>query len=86
LLLDVRGEQEWAICRLSGARLIPLDELAERIGELDPAQEIVVYCHHGMRSGMAAGLLRAHGFSRVMNLAGGIDRWAAAIEPAMPRY
>jgi adenylyltransferase/sulfurtransferase len=86
LLLDVRTAQEWKICHLPGASLIPVQELEQRLGELRPDREIVVYCHVGMRGAMAAGLLRRHGYTRVRNLAGGIDAWAATIDPEMPRY
>ena len=86
LLLDVRTPQEWAICRIDGATWIPLQELPERMRELDPSREIVVYCHAGARSAAAARTLRAAGFERVLNLAGGIRAWAAAVDPSMPRY
>ncbi len=86
LLLDVRTEQEWAICHLSGACLIPAQELDRRCGELPRDREIVVYCHVGMRSAMATRLLCERGFRGVRNLAGGIDAWAATADPEMPRY
>ncbi len=85
-LLDVRTAEEWAICRLAGARLIPLAELEERLLDLDPQQEIVVYCHLGGRSARAVRFLRAQGFGRALDLAGGIDAWAVAVDTAMPRY
>lgn len=86
VLLDVRTELEWRICRLEGAVLMPLAELALRQAELDPADEIVVYCHVGGRSAYAAEHLRRAGFRRVRNLAGGIDAWAERMDPSMPRY
>ncbi len=86
VLLDVRTPQEWAICRLDGAMLIPVQELASRVEQLDPDEEIVVYCHVGARSAMAASFLRQRGFSRVRNLSGGIDAWAAVVDPSVPRY
>lgn len=86
LLLDVRTRQEWAICKIDGARLIPLDELADRLGELDPQRETVVYCHSGIRSAQAVALMQRHGHRRTSNLAGGIDAWAMDVEPSMPRY
>lgn len=86
VLLDVREESEWEICRIAGARLIPLGQVAERAGELDPGEEIVAYCHHGMRSARAARILAEKGFRRVLNLAGGIEAWAEAVEPGMERY
>jgi adenylyltransferase/sulfurtransferase len=85
-LLDVRSPQEWAICRLPGAVLIPVEQLETRLDEVEREREIVVYCHSGMRSAMAAKLLRGQGYDRVRNLAGGIDAWAERIDPKMPRY
>ncbi len=86
VLLDVREPTEWEIVRLDGARLIPLGELPRRANELDTADEIVVHCHHGGRSLQATRFLRNLGFKKVRNLRGGIDEWAAKIDPSMPRY
>lgn len=87
-LLDVREPHEHAFCSLPGARLIPLGELAERADELADwhEREIVVYCHHGVRSAHAIGLLRQFGFARLINLSGGIDRWSLDVDPGVPRY
>lgn len=87
-LLDVREEQEHAFCALPGSRLLPLSELAERAGELDDWRgvEVVVYCHHGVRSAHAIGYLRQLGFQRLVNLSGGIDRWSLEVDPSVPRY
>jgi adenylyltransferase/sulfurtransferase len=84
-LLDVREPWEHALGALPGARLIPLDELAERVGEVEPGREVVVYCHHGVRSAAAVEWLRRVGLPAV-NLAGGIDAWAARVDPALRRY
>ncbi len=87
-LLDVREPEEFALTQLEGAQLIPLGELAARLGELPaevPGREIVVYCHHGVRSLQAAGLLQAHG-RKAVSLKGGIDLWARRIDPTLPRY
>ena len=86
LLLDVREPYEHAIARLPDARLVPLGTLAGALPTLDPAQEVVVLCHHGMRSAAAASFLREHGFRRVWNLAGGIDRWSREVDAGVPRY
>lgn len=86
VLLDVRNPPEWNLCRLPGATLIPLPELARRYGELDPSQEIVVHCHHGIRSQHAILFLQQHGFTRLKNLRGGIDAWAMRVDATMPRY
>ncbi|MCS6783950.1 MAG: molybdopterin-synthase adenylyltransferase MoeB [Candidatus Caldarchaeum sp.] len=85
-LLDVREPVEYEICHLANAVLIPLSKLPERVHELSLTDEIVAYCHTGVRSGMAVKLLRDLGFRRVRNLAGGIDAWAERIDPEMPRY
>lgn len=87
-LLDVRQPWEHELCHLPGDRLVPLDELTERADEIDPPAGalIVAYCHHGIRSINAAALLERLGHRRVASLAGGIERWAVEIDPAMPRY
>jgi adenylyltransferase/sulfurtransferase len=86
LLLDVRTPEEWEICRLDGARLIPLQTLPAHTAELDKEAEVVVYCHTGNRSAIAVAFLRRAGFARAENLVGGVAAWAAEIDPAMPRY
>jgi rhodanese-related sulfurtransferase len=88
LVLDCREVDEHQIVRLPQAKLIPMTEIAERVGELAAYRErpIVVHCHHGGRSLNVAHWLRGQGFSRVQSLAGGIDRWATEIEPGMARY
>ena len=85
-LIDVREPYEWQIARIDGARLVPLRALPAELPAMDREREIVVYCHHGMRSAAAAELLRRSGFTRVRNLAGGIDRWSADVDPRVPRY
>jgi adenylyltransferase/sulfurtransferase len=85
-ILDVRNPQEWEIARIQGARLIPLPELQDRLGELDPAATLVVHCHHGPRSSRAVNFLRQMGFARAINLAGGIDAWSVQVDRSVPRY
>ena len=65
---------------------IPLAELTARLHELDDTEEIVVLCHHGIRSARVASFLAQNGFPKVANLAGGIDSWSAEIDPSVPRY
>lgn len=86
LVLDVRTPEEVAFAPFPGAVTVPLDELAGRVGELDREAEIVVVCHHGVRSARAALHLVACGFERVLNLAGGIDAWSEQVDPSVPRY
>ncbi|MBK6424207.1 MAG: molybdopterin-synthase adenylyltransferase MoeB [Gemmatimonadetes bacterium] len=85
-LLDVREPHEFAIAHLAGSQLIPLRDLPGRLAEVDSRRDLVVLCHHGMRSLQAVELLRAAGFQRARSLAGGIDAWAAEQDPALPRY
>jgi len=85
LILDVRELHEYQICNLHG-RLIPIGELPQRLGELDPNREIVAHCKLGGRSAKAVEFLRSQGFRDVKNLAGGIMRWAEKVDPSMPRY
>jgi len=86
VVLDVRNPPEFEICRVDDATFIPLHELPDRLGELDPASTIVAYCHKGMRSAQAVHFLRQMGFSRALNLAGGIDAWSLQVDPRVPRY
>ncbi|MEO0454539.1 MAG: rhodanese-like domain-containing protein [Verrucomicrobiota bacterium] len=87
LLLDVREQDEWDICHIEGASLVPLGTVPDQISQILPHdQPVVVYCHHGVRSLHAAEWMVANGFEKVMNLEGGIDAWAAEVEPAMARY
>jgi molybdopterin/thiamine biosynthesis adenylyltransferase/rhodanese-related sulfurtransferase len=85
-LLDVRTPQEWQIARIEGAKLIPLQDLPDRLGELDSAANLVVFCHHGPRSTQAVRFLRQIGFARARNLAGGIEAWSRDIDRSVPRY
>jgi molybdopterin/thiamine biosynthesis adenylyltransferase/rhodanese-related sulfurtransferase len=88
VILDVREPLEWEISNLAhwGARLIPKDQVLERMGELDTAQEIVVHCRSGGRSAQVVRLLQEHGFTKLHNLDGGINRWAEEVEPEIPFY
>lgn len=85
-LIDVRGEDEHALCHIAGDRLLPLGELARRVGELDRNRPTVVYCHVGGRSAQAAAWLRSQGFAAVSSLAGGIEAWSLEVDPTVPRY
>lgn len=87
-LLDVREEWEWNICHLPDAVRVSLRELSARVDalDLDKADEMVVICHHGVRSYHAALFLESQGFVNVINLSGGVAAWADEVDPAMPRY
>ena len=86
VLVDVREPWEANIVSLPGSVLIPLGELTYRAEEeLDPFDEIVIYCHNGVRSMEAALILWDLGYERVMSLAGGITRWTYQVDPSLPR-
>lgn len=84
-LLDIREPWEWSVARIGEPQMLPMGDLESEVGSLDMSQELIVYCHHGMRSGVAAEWLRARGF-RARSLAGGIDRWSRDVDPSVPRY
>ena len=86
VLIDVREQWEYDIVHLPDSELIPMSELSEQIGKLNRDDEIVVICHHGIRSRAAGIYLEKHGFKNVINLKGGIDAWAKDIDPSMPTY
>jgi|SRR5665213_153954 len=85
-VLDVREPWECAIARLDGSVNIPLNDIPARLQELDSTAELVVMCKVGGRSRRAAEFLSARGFSRVANLAGGIDAWTREIDPTLSAY
>ena len=85
-LLDVRDPHEWDICHLPGAQLIPESQLQSRINELNPTDEIIVYCRTGIRSARALKLLRQAGFKNLKNLVGGIHGWSDYVDPSFPKY
>ena len=86
VLLDVRQDWETRLCRLPNAVHIPIEELELRVEELSAQDEIVVFCHQGVRSAAVAEYLRSLGFANVRNLTGGLDSWARTVDPSMRRY
>ncbi|MDA0813231.1 MAG: rhodanese-like domain-containing protein [Verrucomicrobia bacterium] len=88
LLVDCREPDEHAICKINGSVLIPFSTFTvnAEAALLDKSRTIIVYCHHGMRSQRATEFLRRKGYTESFSLVGGIDAWAAAVEPDMPRY
>ena len=86
VLLDCRESVELSLARIDGAVHIPMGEIPDRLAELDATREIVVFCHHGIRSAQVAAFLRQQGFASVRNMAGGIDAWSTLVDPSTPRY
>ena len=85
-LLDVREPWEVAVGALPEAMTIPMNELADRLDTLPVDRPLVVLCYHGQRSGQVTAWLRRLGYENAVNLEGGIDAWARAVDPAMPTY
>ena len=85
-LLDVREDTEVATCAIAGSRHIPMGQLPENLPALPRDRLILVHCHHGGRSLRVTQFLRANGFARVSNVAGGIDAWSTQIDPSLARY
>jgi len=86
LLLDVREAWEVDLCQIKGSTHISMSEISRRLAEINQTSEIVVICHHGMRSFQVAAFLETQGFDKVTNLNGGIDAWATTVDTAMTRY
>jgi adenylyltransferase/sulfurtransferase len=86
IIVDVREPHEFDICSIPESILIPLGQIPTRMNELNKDAEIVVHCKMGGRSAKAVDQMRKAGFKRVINLAGGINRWAEKVDPQMPRY
>ena len=86
LVLDVREPQEFQICRIPGSTLIPLNDLPQRLAELEGYKDMVVHCKSGVRSAKAVKLLHEAGFSNAKNLRGGILAWIDEIDPSLPKY
>ncbi len=85
-LVDVREPWEAAIASIDGSQLIPLGTLGRSLEQLERDQPLVLYCHHGSRSARALGLLRRNGFTQATHLAGGIEAYAAQVDPSLARY
>lgn len=86
VLVDCREPWEHEIVHLPDAVLIPLGQLALRADEVPRTGEVIVYCHHGVRSRRGAAILRHLGLTSARSLAGGIDEWSLSIDPSLPRY
>jgi rhodanese-related sulfurtransferase len=86
VVLDVREDDELATASLADCLHIPVAQLPARMAELPRDRDIVVMCHLGGRSEWATRFLRASGYGRAVNLAGGIDAWSREIDPEVPRY
>ena len=86
--LDCREPSEYELVHIDGTTLIPMGEIADRLGELQAHKtgRIVIHCHHGGRSMRVTQWLRNQGFSQAQNMAGGIDAWSQEVDSSLPRY
>jgi len=86
-LIDVREPFEHQQAHIAGAELIPMRSVPQHIQSLrETGDDVVVFCHHGMRSLQVVEWLRRQGMDNTVSMAGGIDRWSLEIDPAVPRY
>ena len=86
LIIDVREPWEFATCRIDGSRSLPIASLPAALDELPRDRDLVFVCHHGLRSFQVVAWLARAGFTRAMNLRGGVAAWADEVDPTMPRY
>ena len=86
LLLDVRERWEFEYCSIEGSVLIPMGQLPDKLETLDPSQEIIMICHHGIRSRQMGYYMEQAGFKRITNLDGGVEQWANDVDMTMKRY
>ena len=86
VLIDVREPEEYALCHIQTAQLIPLDRIADKLKDLDKDKTYVLMCRSGARSGVATQLFLENGFINVCNLVGGINQWAADIDSSILAY
>ena len=87
-LVDCREQDEYDICRIEGARLIPLSTFVFEAEKKIPDKNlpVIVYCHHGMRSSQAVTFLRKKGYPKAFSMSGGIEAWSEEIDPSVPKY
>jgi adenylyltransferase/sulfurtransferase len=85
-VIDVREQNEHALCSIGGARLIPLGHIESVVNDLPREGLLVMQCHHGGRSAKATQYLMAQGFTNVVNLTGGIHAWATEVDSDVATY
>ena len=88
-LIDVREPEEWAVARIEGSALVPMQSVPQELQRLEGWADdasLLVLCHHGVRSLQVVNWLRAHGVENCYSITGGIDRWSREIDASIPRY
>ena len=86
VLLDVRENWEFEICHIEGSVNIPMGQISQQLEQLQSVSEVVVICHHGIRSQQVISILQQQSDATLINLDGGVDAWARTIDPDMPVY
>ena len=86
ILLDVRRDDEYDMCHIKNSLHIPLNQLTEDYHKINKEKEVIIYCHHGMRSLKALHILKELGYENVYSLRGGIDYWSKNIDSTIPTY
>lgn len=86
MLLDVREPWEFEICQIEGSVNIPMGQIPQQLPQLQAAAEIVVICHHGVRSQNVIRFLQQQSIDKLINLDGGVDAWAREVDSDMPVY
>jgi rhodanese-related sulfurtransferase len=86
LFVDVRESWEYQTTHIEGSVLIPLGQIPSNLARLENAEQLVLFCHHGIRSLDAAAWLRSQGVEGARSMTGGIERWSTEIDPSVPRY
>ncbi len=85
-IIDVREPWEHNVCRIEPSELIPMGQIPNHVENLDPEQELIILCHHGIRSLQVCRFLEHHGFTKLYNVYGGIDAWAKEVDHNMNQY
>ena len=86
MLLDVRNIQEVLFSKINGSIHIPMNEIMDRINELDSNKEIIIQCKSGKRSARVCEYLMTQNFKNVKNLIGGIIAWSDEIDNSIQVY
>ena len=89
ILIDVREPEEFALARIDGAQLVPMQSVPgelQRLEAMADERDLIVMCHHGVRSLQVVAWLREHGIENCFSVSGGIDQWSREIDPGVPRY
>ncbi len=89
VLIDVREPEEFALARIDGAQLLPMQSVPaelQRLEGLADESDLFILCHHGVRSLQVASWLRTHGVENCYSITGGIDRWSREVDPDVLRY